>query len=382
MQKLRLLHLWIGIITGLIFSIVCISGAFTAFVDEAINIVNKKYIYTEVQEGTPKISVDSVISIYEQTYPEEKLFVINAYNHPNRSYNLFSAVTFINEEGEREFDGFKVVYASPYTGEVLRVDRGTLETIVMLLNLHTSLFMGEKGHVIIKICSLIFLIELIVGIWLWFPKVRRNTRKSLKVHLRDTKQNRNADFHRVIGFYSAILLLVMVLTGIILSFDFIKKPVIDVFGGDSELLHQTPPMPELDSNATDISYQSLYDKFIAEDPRLLQISFSPPFADTVTVIHGSTSQYAGFLNFETAEPYVANRYTGEILGGEAFEKAARNNKITGMLLTIHMGIWGGLFTKILYFLVGIIGFSLPITGFIIWRRRRKEQKKLAAGLVI
>lgn len=45
-----------------------------------------------------------------------------------------------------------------------------------------------------------------------------------------------------------------------------------------------------------------------------------------------------------------------------------------MVLFIHMGFWGGLTTKIITFFIGLIGASLPITGFFIWIGRRKKKK--------
>ena len=41
------------------------------------------------------------------------------------------------------------------------------------------------------------------------------------------------------------------------------------------------------------------------------------------------------------------------------------------LYTLHTGAWGGLTTKVLYFLFTLIGATLPLTGYYLWWKRRK-----------
>ena len=55
-----------------------------------------------------------------------------------------------------------------------------------------------------------------------------------------------------------------------------------------------------------------------------------------------------------------------------FEK---NQDILEANLDIHMGSIGGWPTQVLAFIVGLFGASLPITGFFIWRGRKKKRKR-------
>ncbi len=88
-----------------------------------------------------------------------------------------------------------------------------------------------------------------------------------------------------------------------------------------------------------------------------------------------------FLNFEAGRYFQFNRYTGRKADGEDMQYYDRNNEIQAANLLIHMGFWGGLPTKILTFLAGIIGASLPVTGFIIWLKRgRKKGRSVKAAM--
>lgn len=46
-----------------------------------------------------------------------------------------------------------------------------------------------------------------------------------------------------------------------------------------------------------------------------------------------------------------------------------------LLVAIHMGTWGGLFSRILTCLAALIGGILPLTGYYIWLRRIGKKRK-------
>jgi uncharacterized iron-regulated membrane protein len=372
-KYIRKIHLWIGLVTGLIFLIVCLSGALLSFTEEALNLVNSDYLYVPL-EKKERAKVETVISNYEKKYPKENIFLINTYSETNRSYDFFSAVKSGKKDakGNDIFEGFKMVYANPYNSEIIRVDKGTLETIILLVNLHVNLLFGNVGNYIIKICTIIFLIELIAGLWLWWPRTVNERKTAFKIKWKATKKRRNYDLHRTLGFYSSAVLIVLTVTGLIMAWRFIKDPIVDSFGGKSALLETEVPQPILQKNKADYSYNSIADKLFEKRPETKQISFFMPESDTITVINGRTGERTSFLNFETGKYFQFNRYTGEPTGGNEMKYYDRNNEIEAATLLIHMGFWGGLTTKIATFIFGIIGASLPITGFIIWRRRGRK----------
>jgi len=51
------------------------------------------------------------------------------------------------------------------------------------------------------------------------------------------------------------------------------------------------------------------------------------------------------------------------------------DKIARMNYDIHVGAIAGLAGKILAFCASLMAASLPVTGFLIWRNRRKKQQK-------
>lgn len=380
MKKIiRQLHLWVGLATGLVFFIVCLSGALLSFTEEALNIVNKKYLHVAPQDR-PRARVEDVIQNYEKVFPLENVFIINTYSESNRSYDFFSAVKSgkKDKKGRDIFEGYKMVYANPYTSEIIRVDKGTLEIIIILVQIHVNLLFGNTGNTIIKICTLIFFLQLASGLWLWFPRSKNEKRTAYKIKTDGSKKRLNYDLHRTLGFYSSGVLLVLVITGLIMAWDFIKAPIVDALGGKSELLEiEHPPQPPVQLNTSDYSYSKIFDQLLAERQDSKQITFFLPRSDTITVLNGTTGNRSSFLNFETGNYFQFNRYTGQPTGGEEVKYYSRNSEIQAATLLIHMGFWGGITTKVLTFLFGIVGASLPISGFFIWWGKRKKSKIVA-----
>ena len=46
--------------------------------------------------------------------------------------------------------------------------------------------------------------------------------------------------------------------------------------------------------------------------------------------------------------------------------------LKGWFFAFHTGLWGGIYTKIIYFIAGLIGFTLPLTGYYMWWKKRKN----------
>lgn len=45
------------------------------------------------------------------------------------------------------------------------------------------------------------------------------------------------------------------------------------------------------------------------------------------------------------------------------------------MMSLHFGLWGGLFSKIVYTIAALIGFTLPLTGYYLWWHRCSKAKK-------
>src|SRR6218665_268678 len=84
------LHLWLGLISGIIVFIICLTGVAFVFHDEINNLVNQEVRYVEVPNGAEKIAIDSVLSNVKKQYPEIMLMQFTTYKDPSKSVKIMS----------------------------------------------------------------------------------------------------------------------------------------------------------------------------------------------------------------------------------------------------------------------------------------------------
>ena len=67
--------------------------------------------------------------------------------------------------------------------------------------------------------------------------------------------------------------------------------------------------------------------------------------------------------------------TGQVLAIDDASKAGWGTRLMNARYPIHIGLWGGTFSRVLAVFIGISPLLLFISGFIIWNGRRDKTKK-------
>ncbi len=75
-------------------------------------------------------------------------------------------------------------------------------------------------------------------------------------------------------------------------------------------------------------------------------------------------------NTRASDRYTFDARTGEITEVQYYKDLDKSAKIRGWIYSVHVGSWGGLFTRILYFIACLLGASLPLTGYYIFLKKR------------
>lgn len=113
-------------------------------------------------------------------------------------------------------------------------------------------------------------------------------------------------------------------------------------------------------------WQPIYDMLESKNPDSPQI----------TVSDGNASvALSNFGNVRAADNYKFDPQNGSITKVTPYSDSDKANKVRGWISSIHMGSWGGIFTKILWMLAALLGASLPLTGYYIWISRLSKKKK-------
>ncbi len=363
---IRQVHLWLGLFSGLVVCLLCLSGAMFVFAEEFMHSYNKDYLSVDI-EGE-RMTVDSLVAKYKSTYPDEQYFWINTYNDPTRSFDVVSGIM---QEGS-ETPILKLTFIDPYSGEIIGEDSTSINFFFLVAHFHSELLLGEIGLWIIRVASLIFLAQLILGLVLWWPRSKNEAKSAFKPKYPASTKRMNHDFHRVYGFYACWILLISVTTGLTMSFEWVEKPVVAVFGGTPELVGENPPMADNQEGTAFKSLQFMFDRFEEAYPKNHKLTFMAIQPEAPTSQFVLIDRADRFLHLY-GDNQILDRYTGTLLDKPLVPEFEENQDILEANLDIHMGTIGGWPTQILAMLVGLFGVSLPITGFFIWWNRRKKK---------
>lgn len=380
------LHLWLGLSVGLIIFIVSITGTLFVFKDEVENFTRKKVIYHNEQNIAQKqvLPIRTLEKMVDEQVKEKfKIHWVNVpidkkmsyqfywYEHNTETWNYFD-----------EFPIYKLAYVNPYNGKVLKVYDEKNGFFNIVKSIHWSFLLKQDwGKYVVGIPVIIFIIMLISGIILWWPKNKaaRKQRFSFKWENVKSWKRKNYDLHNVLGFYASIFALIFSITGLFYAFFVVQAMIYFVFSGGStaypDFSHITTKAP------IEMRTDSTLDKVIAT----VQAKYPDSYGFSVDLGHPHMDDHE-HPNFEVYVKHLSYSYhkssslifdenSGELLHTHDMKDKNFGEKTVGANYDIHVGSILGLPTKIIAFIVSLICASLPVTGFLIWWGRRKKTKK-------
>lgn len=366
------LHLWLGLLSGIVLFVVCLSGTIYTFHKETNEFFNKeKYNITAQANYLP---VDSLVNVLNTD--KSKVTAVTIYNNPEKSWLFTVKNKKKNPEGGGHDRG-KQVLVNPYTAEVLgSTESKTSEFFLTMMKLHRWLLMDQKtGRIVVGVATIIFVFMLLSGLVLWIPKRMKkwkNWKKGFKIKFSGRWKRINHDLHNTLGFYSFIILLIMALTGLCWSFEWYKDGLSNVLGAKVFGGRGAKPAPsEYVQNAQTISLADAIAKGNETLPGKADISISLPEDSTGSYIVSKTA--VGFFALSVPDRVTVNQYTGEVLKVDKFADKNLGQKIAGSIKPLHTGDIFGMFSKIIYFIFCLIATSLPVTGTIIWINKMKKK---------
>lgn len=386
MRKLaKKIHLWLGLSSGLIVFIVSITGCLYVFKNEIQNTLRKDLIHHKEQN----IGNKKVLSIHElekkvaQQVPEKyPLHWVEIATDKSLSYKFHYYES--NPNAWNYFDElviYKTIYVNPFTGKVLGVEDEKYGFFNIVKFIHWSLLLkSDWGTYIIGIPTLIFLVMLITGIIIWWPKNKNARKQRFSFQWKNVKtwKRKNYDIHSILGFYASFVAVIISISGLFYAFFFVQAAVYFVFSGGET---KYPDFSHIRTTAPiELRTESTLDKIAHKVESLYPTAAG--YAIDLGHEHIDDHEHENFSVFvkELTHSYHINHSlifdenSGELLHKHEHTDKNLGEKMIAANYDIHVGSIFGLPTKILAFLTSLICASLPITGFMIWFGRRKKKK--------
>lgn len=359
------IHLWLGLVSGLVFFVMSLTGAIYCFQPELSKLTQSHLIIQK--EARPYLPVSQLKEIAAGKLPGKKPTRI-IYKARDESV----VVHFI-KRGKEAY--YWAVFLNPYTGEVLKVQDMDNEFFRFILRGHMYLWLPQDiGKTVTGISMIIFTVMIISGIVLWWPRNRGARKTSFKVKWNASPKRLNYDLHNVLGFYASWILIFTLVTGLAWSFENVTAAEYWVFSGGKT----RPKPPVFKSHRMDdpAANSSMIDQVLsianAAYPTFEHYQIRLPETDSASY---QVMMYHDEGKFTRTDNLYFNQYTGERfkpVNWGLYEDANGGEKANRMTYDIHTGGIGGLPTRILVFCAALIAASLPITGFCIWWGKKKK----------
>ena len=354
-------HLWLSIPFGFIIAIVCLTGAILVFEAEILELGYPSRYFVKEVKGEP-LSPAALIESARQQLPDSvRINGIRVSSDPRRTYQLV-------------LPGKKAAgFIDPYTGEVTGMDDGQ-GFFLKMMRLHRWLLDEYKrdgsfswGKSIVGYATLVLAIIIISGIVIWYPRNKKVLRNRLKVKTKAGWFRFFYDLHVSGGFYAALLLLILALTGLTWSFGWYRNAFYSVFG-----ISANPPQahhaPASSGAKKPAKKKTDYTQW-AEVLSALK-SHYPDF-NSITIQDGSaTVSTARYGNTRGSDRYSFDPATGEITEVQLYKDLPKSGKIRGWIYSVPVGSWGGMTTRILTCLVSLLGTIFAITGYYFWIKKQ------------
>lgn len=238
--------------------------------------------------------------------------------------------------------------------------------------LHRFLLAGKNsiGNTIVAFSTLLFLFILITGVVLWWPKNKKIMRQRLRYKWTGGWKRLTHDLHIVTSFYTSLFLLVIVFTGLIMTFPWANKLLFAIAGSKPEFEKTKPPVSTYQSELKPLSVDQILANNNAEIKDAVSYSVRSPQGSTGTFSLNVLPKGA----IETAgDIYFIDQFSGKIISIQKFSAKNTGQRARAFVKPVHTGSVYGLSTKIISFIVCLLSLIFPVTGVMMWLNRIKKR---------
>ncbi|WP_422081119.1 PepSY-associated TM helix domain-containing protein [Ulvibacterium sp.] len=359
-RSIHNIHLYVGLVIGLLFFIIALSGALYAWEAEISHRIYKQSV--EARDN-PFVPVSQLRAELVREFPEGD----------------FRAVTFQGKSSAAKVliyapGTYYYAFMDPYTGKIQHLQNMKEGWLNYLKSLHRNLLLGDVGRAIVHWVTLLSFFMVLTGLILWWPHRKSRRKYHFTINLKSKPVKLNYDLHNVLGFYASWIGVFIILTGIFWGFEPIRNGL-RVLTRENETKYDIPESNVVGSQSLNYDpnqkVDSLATAFLGQFPdKRVRISYPHKETDAIhlAVIHPQQVVYS-------TDYYHFDQYTGALLQGNfqngIHSEASAFTTLNGLIYDIHLGNLGHFWGRLLVSLTALVLASLPITGFVIWLGKRK-----------
>jgi uncharacterized iron-regulated membrane protein len=383
-KSLFRLHLWFGVATGVFMFIIGMSGAVAVFIEEIDWLVTPA-LRARAAADQPRASPDAILAGIRVAYPGDRINVLNISGRP-----AFAHVAKVQSKTRGNLD----VFVDPVTGRI-NGDRAYSAAYTSTLRnfirqMHLRLFMGLWGRVFVGVFGVTLVVSCVTGLWIyrgWFRNLFRLRWRAA------SSRTRWSDLHRIVGVWSLLFNVMIGVTGAVFGLENLTGQI------RSKWLPRTPAKAEAPAGGATVRSPAArsakpasaalpLDVLLARareafpDLAVRSIQF-PGNAAAAIVLRGDVpdplvqQSHVRRASFLALDPHSGG--IRQIVDGR---QARGWSRLYSSFDPLHFGYFGGMTTKIIWFVLGLAPGVLALSGsWLWWRRTRGLPSRVAAPAV-
>jgi uncharacterized iron-regulated membrane protein len=385
-------HLYLGLIIGAILAVVGLTGSILVFYQESQEILNPELaVVTLPSEHQNKLhTLDEIVAAAETAKPQGSRFFKVYY--PRKPDVAYKFLYFVRDAKQANNGDGYYIFVDPYTAQV----KGTQlwhpkdkywgrPLVSFIMQLHWCLLLGKEiGGVLNGILAALSIISVLTGLIVWWPLTGK-FKQALTFKRNASGKRFVFDLHKTVGFYSAIVLLPVLFSGIYFNmpdqvnvlmklFSPIDRP--NAFSTIPEVIHsRVPPAGQqaISPLAVEVIVQKHY-----PTGQLWMLNAPKNPQDVYTVMKKNVPELSPFTGYRD---FAIDQYSGEILKVYDRGTGSGGDVFLDWQWPLHSGHAFGWTGRILVFLSGLACPILYVTGVIRWLQKRRVKKHLALGSI-
>ncbi len=382
------LHLYLGLIAGAILAIVGLTGSIEVFFVELQEILNAEQIVIAASPDSQikPHTLDDIVAAAETVKPQGgRLFKVYYPRKPDVAYKL---LYFVRDAGQANNGDGYYIFVDPYTAQAKGVqlwhpkDRYWGRPFIsFIMQLHWCLLLGKTGGILVGILAALSIISVLTGLIVWWPLTGK-FKQALTFKKRAGAVRFNFDLHKAVGFYSAIVLLPVLFSGIYMNlpeqvnvlvklFSPVNRPT--AFNTIPVEIHSRPPQAGQQAISLSAAEAIVQKRYPAG--RLWMLNAPKDKEDVYKIMKDGVTEISRFTGYRD---FAIDQYSGDILKVYERGTGSAGDVFLDWQWPLHSGKAFGWTGRILVFLSGLACPVLYVTGVIRWLQKRNARKKAAA----
>lgn len=371
-------HLVAGASAGIFIFIMCVTGALLSFEHNILDFAEREQRVVEIPaENAKRLSINEIVGKVIEAKPNAKPSNITLRNEKDAA-----ATVALGREGQ--------VFVNPYTGAITGEGaKGFRGFFRVVEDGHRWLALSGGGRSVGKslngAANLLFLFLAISGVYIWFP--RRWSVKHFKAALtprwKVKGKARDFNWHTTLGFWSSLVLIVLTVTGVVISYQWAGNLVYTLTGNEVPPQQQGPPggggAPNQQNEQPFVLPENLDEIWTKAETHTPSeaVSLRLPIAKDSAIFSIEEGIY---WNAYARSTLTVDAKTGAVAKWEPYGEQNSGRQLRSWMRFTHTGESFGFIGQLIGFLACVGGAVLVWTGITLslrrfgnWRARSKRE---------